>query len=231
MSYSIKIPREFYNKGERIFDKGTLTFEPGITVLIGCNGSGKSTILRHIKDHCRREDIPVLYYDNFTEGGNNAKSKAMSIGNMKYLQESMISSEGENINLNFGYFISKVGKYVRGNILPDPDNVLVDAVYGIVNERKKLFILCDAIDSGLSIDYILQIKDVFHLIIDDCKNDADLYIIVSANEYELARKENCFNVVKCRYEDIHDYETYRKVIINTRKRKQKRYGFEEFNYD
>ena len=67
MSYSIKIPREFYNKGERIFDKGTLTFEPGITVLIGCNGSGKSTILRHIKDHCRREDIPVLYYDNFTE--------------------------------------------------------------------------------------------------------------------------------------------------------------------
>ena len=60
----------------------------------------------------------------------------------------VLSSEGENIYENFGDVLYNIGttasKLKRG---------------------QKLFVLCDAIDSGLSIDNILEVKDIFDLVI------------------------------------------------------------------
>ena len=53
-------------------------------------------------------------------------------------------------------------------------------------------------------------------VIDDCKN-TDVYIIVAANTYELARNEKCFDVVNGKYISFKDYEEYRKFILSGKK--------------
>ena len=51
-----------------------------------------------------------------------------------------------------------------------------------------------------------------------------MYIVVSANAYEMARGENCFDVVNGRYVPIKSYEKYRSVVLKSRDKKNKRYG-------
>ena len=85
-----------------------------------------------------------------------------------------------------------------------------------------MWIFFDAIDSGLSVDNVVDVKEcLFKTIFDDNPN-TDVYIIVSANEYELARDESCFDVYNGKYIKFKDYEDYRNFILKTRKIKDKR---------
>ena len=71
-----EIIRDYYKEKEYIYNKKNIELEEGLTILVGCNGSGKSTLLRQIKDLCEKQDIPYYYFDNLTEGGSAARSKA-----------------------------------------------------------------------------------------------------------------------------------------------------------
>ena len=64
-------------------------------------------------------------------------------------------------------------------------------------------------------------KYLFNTIFEDTTG-TDVYIVVSANEYELARGENCFDVYNGKYIQFEDYEDYRNFILNTRNIKDKR---------
>ena len=122
-----------------------------------------------------------------------------------------MSSEGERISNNINDFATKLGRFVNTTI------------------GDTAFILLDAVDSGFSVDNVIDVKDnLLHLAIDDARSKGlDLYVLVSANEYEMARDEDCFDVVGCKYLRFNDYEEYRKFIIDTNKKKRKRYGWEE----
>ena len=209
----IRLTREYYKENEFIYDKSRVDFKSGLTVLIGCNGSGKSTMLFQIKNHCDSKRIPVLNFDNLKQGGSNSLQSAGFYGDMDFLTEGLISSEGEIINMNLGKFASKMGGFVAGHL-----------------DSNRLVFLLDAIDSGLSIDYVLELKKyLFKTVIEDCASKGiEVYIVVSANEYELARGEQCLDVSSCQYVDITSYEDYRNVVLETRKKKNIRYGWKEF---
>lgn len=85
--------------------------------------------------------------------------------------------------------------------------------------------LCDAIDSGLSIDNIIDVKKyLFDKVIQDCKKDGiDAYIIAAANEYELTNGEQCFDVYNGKYIKFADYNEYAEFIMQSRRNKEKRY--------
>ena len=159
-----EIIRDCYKEKEYIYNNKNIELEEGLTVLVGCNGSGKSTLLKQIKDLCKKQDIPCYYFDNLTEGGSGARSKASFYGDFSFLAESLCSSEGENINLNMTNCANKIGKFVRNN-----------------KNAKKIFILLDAIDSGLSIDYVIELKkDLFKTILSDTLSKGiETYIVVS----------------------------------------------------
>lgn len=210
-----EIIRDYYNEKEYIYNKKNIELEEGLTVLVGCNGSGKSTLLKQIKDLCKQSNIPCYYFDNLTEGGSNAREKAGFYGDVDFLAKSICSSEGENINLNMTNCASKIGNFVRKN-----------------KKSNKLFILMDAIDSGLSIDYVIELKeDLFKVILQDTLiKGIETYIIVSANEYEMARNEKCFLVPNMRYKTFKDYDEYRGFIIESRNKKNKRYNHKPFEF-
>ena len=91
----------------------------------------------------------------------------------------------------------------------------------LTNER---LLLLDAIDSGLSVDTVVNVVDVLNFILKDAKKiGVKLFIVITANEYELCRRNKCFDVNSGEYIEFKDYEDYRKFILKSREKKDKRY--------
>ena len=212
--HKFKIPTNPYERGDsgKIYMKSDVVIKSGITVLVGCNGSGKTTFLNLIEDTLKQDsDVAVLHYDNLREGGDRAKESAGWHDNLSLLATLIQSSEGEQIVTNLGNTARKIGAFVRK----------------YANNRKEIWVLLDALDSGLSVDNIDSVKtDLFDVIIEDFKQreSCDIYIIVSANSYEFCRNSNCFDVRTGEYIQFSDYEDYRKFIFQSAEDKDKRYS-------
>lgn len=202
----IKIERDYYCNHEILYKKKTITLEPGVTVLVGCNGIGKSTLLKQINRYVKKNITEnVIFYDNLKNDANNTISNHMFYNDSSFAAAFFCSSEGERIQMNLGNVARQIGTMIRTN-----------------PEKKEFWILFDAIDSGFSVDSIEDLKrGLFDIIFNETK-DKDVYIIISANEYEMARGEKCFDVVEGRYISIKSYEKYRKVILKSRAYKDKR---------
>lgn len=211
-----RIIKNYHDEEDEIFLKSNIGFKEGLTVLVGCNGSGKTTLLNQIHDQCQKRELPVVYYNNLTEGNTKGISKFAFHQQYQMVANLMCASEGEQIVLNLQYISSEIRRVVMEN-----------------DEKKDIFILLDGIDSGLSVDNVIDLKEYFFkfIIKDITEKGIKLYVIVAANEYELARGEQCFNVRSCKYVDIPDYETYRQMIIETRKAKDRRYNVDEFKFE
>lgn len=215
MSRTFKIQRDYYSTGYKLYNKSTCTIEEGITVLVGCNGSGKTTLLNFIKQKLGNDKIPYIYYDNLNEGSSHSLNKALFHGNMDFVIRNAFASEGERIHDNIGeYVAAKCGKTIH------------DMSNDLSIKNKELWILLDAIDSGLSIDKIIEVKDIlFNLILDDAKrNNISIYIIAVANEYEMAKDQMCLDIYNMKYIKFKDYEDYRNFVIKSAKIKEKRYN-------
>lgn len=150
------------------------------------------------------------------------------MGDFSFLAESMSSSEGENIFLNLCYLAGKLGNFVKTGVNKGKYNPFAEIFKNDKEYRKEeklsneRWILLDAVDSGLSIDNIVDLKEgLFKTIIENEKNK-EIYIIVSANEYEMANGEQCFDVYHGEYITFKDYEEYRNMILESKKWKKER---------
>lgn len=228
MSRIIKTWRDPYDAGFSTCRKKQIEIQQGLTVLVGCNGSGKTTLLHNIKSELKKEDIPVFYYDNEKDGGNNSISESIFYGNLSFTATALCSSEGENISLNLSKIASKLRKFVETGDNGDRFNALAKTLAlkddneenNVSNER---WILLDAMDSGYSIDNVIEMKDFFDLVIKDAKEfGIELYIVISSNEYELVHESKCFDVMEGKYIQFASYENYKKFILRTREKKDKR---------
>lgn len=206
MSRTFKLDREPYDNGI-LYLKKKVTINPGITILAGCNGSGKTTLMDYyIKPQLDKEGIPNIKYNNLYDGGNNARQSALNNHRMDMLAMLACSSEGEQIHINLGNVAEKIGRFIRSNEF-----------------ASEVWFMFDAIDSGLSIDYIIDVKEnLFNLII-ETNPDKDVYIIVAANSYEMCRGEQCLDVHTGNYKTFKTYEAYRKFVLKSKEWKEKRY--------
>ena len=89
-------------------------------------------------------------------------------------------------------------------------------------ESNERWILLDAIDSGLSIDNIVDVKEYLFKTILENNFGKEIYILVVANEYEMARGEDCFDVHNGKYVKFTDYEDYRNFVLKSKEWKDKR---------
>lgn len=207
MGRKFKIDNDAYGEGIKMYNKATIEIVSGVTVLVGCNGAGKSTLLKQLYRMVQKENIPCVMFDNLKDGGDRARMNAEFCGDMTFLGTSLCSSEGENIRLNMQRFSDMIIKMFKNN-----------------PHDQEYWIFADAVDSGFSIDNIVELKENLFEEILDVHKKKDVYIVVSANAYEMARGENCFDVVNGRYISIKSYEKYRSVVLKSRDKKNKRYG-------
>ena len=232
----IKTWRDPYDAGFSTCKPRKINIESGVTVLVGCNGAGKTTLLHNIAEVLEEEQVPFVKFDNMHDGGHRGLGSAAFNDNFGLMVAMMSSSEGENISLNIGVWSTGIrnfiveGRYSRGS----REESLVDVFRSTSKElaaknrwlksHKERWFLIDAADSGYSIDNVLELKEILDLIKIDCTAaNKEPYIIISANEYELANGENCFDVNSGKYITFKDYEDYKKFIVKSRKLKDKRY--------
>lgn len=199
-----------FDDNEVLYTSNEVDILSGLTVLVGCNGSGKSTLLHLLKEQLNDiDDIAVLKYDNLTQGGANAKESAGWHDNLELLTTLLTSSEGEQIVINLG----QTARAIKG------------FVHNHAKECKEIWLLIDAIDSGLSIDNLVAIKEhLFKAIIEDIRNqDCIPYIVVSTNSYEMCCNADCLDVRSGLHRTFESYDDYKDFILESSKIKESRY--------
>lgn len=227
MSRKFVLERYYYDVGVNLYKKKSVTINSGVTVLVGCNGIGKTTLLHQIRDRLKTLNIPYIDYDNLSEGGNNSMSGALYNNDLSFLATAFQSSEGENIVLNIQKLATELANFIKTGKTKNK-NPFAD-IFKSLNEEdikekeipSERWILLDAVDSGLSVDNIVDVKDFFKAVT-EYNYGNDIYILVSANEYEMARGEQCFDVYNGKYLIFKDYEEYRNMILESKKRKEER---------
>ncbi len=228
----IKTWRNPYETGVNLTTPKEIELNSGLTVLVGCNGAGKTTLINNIKSELNHQEIPYCIFDNLKDGGSSSISSIFSSSSsyVSDIIETGISlwtaSEGEAIKINLGRHSTLYKTFLETGYFKDKSyefkKIFSEDEKEECLDNKRVF-LFDATDSGMSIDSIIEIKNFFNIILEDAaKLNLECYIIISANEYELARNSNCFDVNKGKYITFSDYEDYRKFIIKSRKFKEKR---------
>ena len=223
--------RDPYDEGFSTCRLKQITVKSGLTVLVGCNGAGKTTLLHNIQSELTKENIPCYLFDNLHDGGATAKSMAAFEEDWAFLATSVASSEGENINMNIGILAKKLKEFMISGRIGDRFTRIGDAFARFAGEKeyetsetKERWLLLDAIDSGFSIDNIVETKDFFKMVIKDFADYGyELYIVASANEYELANGEDCFDVMNGKYIRFENYDDFKTFILRSREKKDKRY--------
>lgn len=221
----IKTWRDPYEAGFSPTKPTEIELKEGLTVLVGCNGAGKSTLIHNIAEKLRINNIPHHVYDNLRDGGSSSLQSAFGEGNYDLGVVLFSSSEGECIKLNLGNLSTLFDNFLETGIMNTRRNrisrLFRDSDETISTDVRVL--LFDAIDSGLSVDSIVEIRCMCDALLKKAKElGKTLYIIMSANEYELARNTDCFDVNRGIYVRFKDYEDYRSFIIKTRQNKEKR---------
>lgn len=205
-----------YTKRESIPVKYNIN--PGVTMLIGPNGSGKTTALSQLRSLFSTEDSLVkkwnkleindsirdLYssylYDNVYEE-TFTKSTWGATDHIDRVAQTFENSEGQNMYDYLYYKINEIGQAVTK---------------AIKNNKKGIFLLFDGLDSGLSLDVINTIrKSVLEFIIETEKKRSNLevYIICSANSYEFCNNYDCIDVTNQKHITFTNYEDYEKYFV------------------
>lgn len=237
MSRKFILMKDYYEEGCNLYKKKNIIIESGVTVLVGCNGIGKTTLLHQIRDRLKKDDIPYIEFDNLRDGGSKSISEAGFYGDIEFMATAICSSEGENIVMNIGNLVTRLGQFVKTGEDPKKKKYnqlahhLVE-INGEDIEEKEIpnerWILLDAIDSGLSVDNVVDIKEQLFKTILDYNYGNDVYIVISANAFEMARGEQCFDVYNGKYIKFADYEEYRHFVL---KSKEWKYSREEARKD
>lgn len=213
---TVKLPASPHTRGEKLYNASRgVILQPGVSVLVGCNGSGKTTFLQIVRDHCEENGIPCFFYSNSDDGSCRASDMNLMRGNIKSLATNAVSSEGEVIYNNFGDHVPQIGKFIHDH-----------------SGSNQVVICLDGLDSGGSIDNILELKrGLFDIILSTSDGIEEVYILVSANSYEFVKDEWCIDVTHGKYLQFINYEDYREFIISSRQIKNKRYHWDEFPYN
>lgn len=186
--------------GRRLFYRKSCTLKPGVTILVGCNGSGKTSLIHSLEGTISIFSTYADYSDT-SDGRSSAREMFAFYNNLEAVATSMMSSEGENVSINLIHAIHTIKQYIAEN----------HEIF------KKFYIFLDGIDSGTDIETIDFIKDT---IFKDLISVFDaygitLYIVASANNYELVRDMDCMEVYSGKYRRFSDYEEYRNYILKT----------------
>lgn len=201
--------------GRRLYNSATVTLAPNmINTLIGCNGAGKSTLRTMICDDVSQAHYPYLMYDNLKDGGSNAIESMAFHNDFEGIAFGVMSSEGENICNNVFNFLTPLEAILTGLVTRDER-------YRQYRDTDHVFLIMDAVDSGFSIDNIINLKAYLNKLIElSKKNNKNLYIVVAANSFEFAVDTRSWDVQKSKevFYTENDYVKYRKRIIETRKR-------------
>lgn len=212
MKYRMKTDMRYSDDGVLLYGFSEADIRPGVTVLCGCNGSGKTTFMNRLCKYLKDEGVPTYQY----YAGKKAKDRIEygaavrgSTEDLVQLLNSSYGSEGESLFDNMGYLAKELGSFVFSN----------------EHDSDQRWIFIDSFDSGLSIDLMDEVGGFLDDMVGKLKPDGtDIYIIMAVNSYEFAQWPNWRAVSVQEWRDLQfdSYEDYRIFVSESRKLKDSR---------
>jgi len=196
----------------KLYTRKNFTFYPGLNNLVGCNGSGKSTMVDlFVEPYLRSNKIPYIEWNDRQHGGAHLMDKMLNFDNdMEGLVSMALSSEGERISYGLLPVFKDIGRSFRQY------------------SGQAVAVLLDAIDSGMSVDEIIETrKCILDVVIPDAETlGVTPYFIIATNNYEWCDDERIHNINISNGQKlfIHSYEEYRDIILKSRELKDKLRG-------
>ena len=206
-----KIYQQYYDE-RKLFDKEVFNIEEGITVICGCNGSGKTTLFKQIRDYINKEyskqlddkELSLISFDENGFDGKTHRDKLFRSQDYAGFASDAFSSEGESRFDRFGYVIKQIGKAVR-------------------NKHKIIVCLIDGLDSGVSIDLLRCYIEGLQFVEKEVKkNNIELYILLTTNQYELTKDFKTIDVTSLAEIKFDTYNDYVDYIMKNKEIKDKR---------
>lgn len=187
----ITIPFTGYYESHRKFE---VTFTKGITTLVGKNGSGKSSMIKEMEIYLKNKNIPVFTYDHVIEE-RNILPRAMGFnGDITVAASFMSSSEGEKVIVGYGNQLGNIRSFCAFH-----------------KEDEIVVLLFDGLDSGVSINVIKELLEVFNLLITEFPN---VMIVNTANNYEFLNGTRCVIAKNGKDKTFKTYNSFVKFICN-----------------
>lgn len=218
-----------YEKGDILFLKGSVEIPEGLTVITGCNGSGKSTLLYDIEEKFKgNDDWYIISYREKEDGRGNSMSSYLFMGDYRSIASVFSASEGEAVFRNYANKVyHEIATFRDTKIISrhPEENALLRYKYIRMDKAKNLLVILDGIDSGVSLDMTLDIKNFLHTILEDLHTripEVPIYILVSSNSWEFCEGERCLDARSLKFKEFSSYEEYRKYILDSRKKKDHR---------
>jgi len=199
--------------GTKLFKNSSIDLQPGITILVGCNGSGKTTAMEQIDSYINRletNDISSHYFLCCATGREIDRLIGF-IGTSQTVEQGatmLSSSEGERIS----QFLISMFNWIWSECKKD--------------EVHTVFAFLDSLDSGLDIPSIRMVLDTFEDAIEITKNrfNTDLRLVLSANDYAIVENRTCLDIHTGRTINFNSWSDYVDFCIRSNSIKQNRYS-------
>lgn len=192
------------------------TFEPGVTILVGANGAGKTTLVERMRDALKREKTPnvALIKDSLDHEIEAHYEFARDIDALVTLIDRNHMSEGQGAKSTFDFLLPKVRVLMRANI-----------------ESNERWVLIDGMDSSQSIDQLRGIAKSLDSICEEASRDVTPYVIVTTNNFELARDRHCLCVSENVYTTPKTYRDFSAAVMRSARYLKKRRAVSDRQWD
>lgn len=226
------IVRDPYYEEDYLFDKDTLTLSDKVTVFVGPNGYGKTTLTKAIKEGLERQEAfdfaNNTHERNLDRGFRNAftpdskdTNDAATIGFMAY--DSHADDHSNSIssalaNDNFMLFaLRKESSEGENNLYSLAE--LFNNAGAVAKEHpnlEQLVIFVDGIDSGLSVDMldlIVRTLDIKIKQVESLNPDLEVAMVFTTNNYEMTRNLPTFDPTSFEPVSYDSYEDFRTDML------------------
>ena len=173
--------------------------ENDITILVGKNGYGKTSFLYGIEEAFKKDNtVTIVSWSDSKYGRDAGRSILGFHEDYEGLASMAFVSEGQTMMSSFArFFMQRAGGASRRR-KPGQDT---------------MFLLVDQLDSGLDSHQIRYIKEVIrNIVIPDMTGQGiTVFIIMSANSYELVMGEDCLDPMTrkhLKFKTIQEYMDY-----------------------
>lgn len=226
------IVRDPYYDEDYLFDKDTLTLTDKVTVFVGPNGYGKTTLTKAIKEGLKRQgafDFANNTHErNLSRGFRNAftpdskdTNDAATIGFMAY--DSHADDHSNSIssalaNDNFMLFaLRKESSEGENNLYSLAE--LFNNAGAVAKDHpnlEQLVLFVDGIDSGLSVDMldlIVRTLDIKIQQVESLNPNLEVAIVFTTNNYEMTRSLPTFDPTSFEPVSYDSYEDFRADML------------------
>lgn len=226
--------KNYYAENQKLYKHNKIFIpENSVTCLVGCNGIGKSTVIRQMiqdNENCLSKtawDLEDTHSISFREFFGDKKTREDF--DEFYLDGNKSSSFGHS---ECDFMMNDLSTMWCST--GEANLRVAGPVFGILGKEtklltgKRLFVFLDDLDVGVSVDYLVDVVNTIKLMEKTmAERGIKFYIILTANSYELARYFHCIDTVTFKPVKFKTYDTYVKYVCKTRKYKDERDGVEE----